>query len=675
LAFPSGPATGTFTGTFDGCGYTIQNLYILTGTNYGTGLFGSVTGDAQIANVTVECNFSDTRDSCGGLAALVYDPTSDILIQNCHTSGTITTGNPNDDRAGGLISWTNGNSSYTINVYDCSSSVDLDTTSATTLNNDVGGLIGICGYTNIFNCFATGDVIASTASQRVGGLVGDFYGNTAGANIEYCYSTGQVTGHTANVGGLIGRYYGSGSTYVRKCYSTSDVNDNAGDSGGLIGSIASAGEITDCYAWGDVTTTNMANVGGIVGDVAAGTTFSQLYCIGAVTGTGGGGAQIGGFSGSPGGTYNDTYWDTDTSGWATSQCSSVGHTTNWLQTKSNYPSTWNFVTIWYMPGYYDLHRTTALGAYAASNAGSGADDGLYLGAYAGSRNTSDPNVFFLDELDRGSYANEKTKSMMYGTFAVDPNDQQLTINVGELNLPYARVDVNDVNVAGELKLETFSEGSVLFADSDGVVSEDNTNFKFTDSNDVLQVASTKNTDLTESRLVSTDADKVLASTDAASWIDGTANQVVRTDDGDGTVTLATPQDIHTGASPTFAGMTITNAITEFSTDGTMAGNSDSAVPTEKAVVTYVAASEFGPLNLTELSADPDKPAEGKAKIWMSDGTGTGDDGDVIIAATAGGVTKREILWDFSAATEWFDAMLFEDGDTMLYEDADTMGYE
>jgi hypothetical protein len=31
------------------------------------------------------------------------------------------------------------------------------------------------------------------------------------------------------------------------------------------------------------------------------------------------------------------------------------------------------------------------------------------------------------------------------------------------------------------------------------------------------------------------------------------------------------------------------SINEFSTDGTMAGNSDSAVPTEKAVVTYVAA--------------------------------------------------------------------------------------
>jgi hypothetical protein len=70
---------------------------------------------------------------------------------------------------------------------------------------------------------------------------------------------------------------------------------------------------------------------------------------------------------------------------------------------------------------------------------------------------------------------------------------------------------------------------------------------------------------------------------------GTANQIITTSNGAQAITFSLPQDIHTGASPTFAGMTITNAITEFSTDGTMGDNSDSAIPTEKAVVTYVAA--------------------------------------------------------------------------------------
>jgi hypothetical protein len=37
---------------------------------------------------------------------------------------------------------------------------------------------------------------------------------------------------------------------------------------------------------------------------------------------------------------------------------------------------------------------------------------------------------------------------------------------------------------------------------------------------------------------------------------GTANQVIVTDDTNGGVVLSTPQDIHTGASPTFAGLSI-----------------------------------------------------------------------------------------------------------------------
>jgi hypothetical protein len=63
-------------------------------------------------------------------------------------------------------------------------------------------------------------------------------------------------------------------------------------------------------------------------------------------------------------------------------------------------------------------------------------------------------------------------------------------------------------------------------------------------------------DLTASRLVALDADNELTNTDLASWIAGTANRITVADDGDGTITLSGPQDIHTGASPTFAGLTI-----------------------------------------------------------------------------------------------------------------------
>ena len=42
---------------------------------------------------------------------------------------------------------------------------------------------------------------------------------------------------------------------------------------------------------------------------------------------------------------------------------------------------------------------------------------------------------------------------------------------------------------------------------------------------------------------------------------------------------------------------------------------------------------FTDLGLLEKSADPTDPADGAATIWMSDGTGTGDPGDILVKTT------------------------------------------
>lgn len=56
--------------------------------------------------------------------------------------------------------------------------------------------------------------------------------------------------------------------------------------------------------------------------------------------------------------------------------------------------------------------------------------------------------------------------------------------------------------------------------------------------------------------------------------------------------------------------------------------------------------------LLERSADPSQPAEGECVIWLSDGTGKGDDGDLMIAGTAGGSTKYGTLFNHSGGTPW-----------------------
>lgn len=55
------------------------------------------------------------------------------------------------------------------------------------------------------------------------------------------------------------------------------------------------------------------------------------------------------------------------------------------------------------------------------------------------------------------------------------------------------------------------------------------------------------------------------------------------------------------------------------------------------------------LGMVERSSDPSDPPEGESVIWQSDGTGTGDDGDIMLKITAGSTTKTVTLVDFSAS--------------------------
>lgn len=58
------------------------------------------------------------------------------------------------------------------------------------------------------------------------------------------------------------------------------------------------------------------------------------------------------------------------------------------------------------------------------------------------------------------------------------------------------------------------------------------------------------------------------------------------------------------------------------------------------------------LKILSRSSDPAVPANGQAVIWVSDGTGKGDAGDVLIASTVGGATKYATLFDHSGGTSW-----------------------
>jgi len=174
---------------------------------------------------------------------------------------------------------------------------------------NVGALVGDAHGT-VSDSYSSGNVIG--AAHAVGGLVG-YNGDVC--TLSNCYSTASVTSDN-NVGGLVGENAGT----VSKSYSTGSVT---GDNivGGLVGQ--SWGTVSNSYSTASVT--GDLSVGGLVGVNSAGAgTVSNSYSAGSVTGN----SYVGGLVGyNHGYTVSNSFWDTKTSGQATSDGGTGKNTT------------------------------------------------------------------------------------------------------------------------------------------------------------------------------------------------------------------------------------------------------------------------------------------------------------------------------------------------------------
>ena len=191
-----------FTGTFDGNGFTISNLYINRTSTNNIGLFGVVGSGGEVKNVGLVDAYVKGNNPVGG------------LVGN-NVEGTITN------------SYTTGNVSGTTTT---------------------GGLTGQNFNGTIRNCFATATV---TGTTNTGGLVGENFGGT----ITNCYTTGNASG-TNTLGGLVG--LNTSSSNVTNCYATGNITTE-GIKGGLAGS--NSGTITNSF-WDTQTTGQSTGIGG-----------------------------------------------------------------------------------------------------------------------------------------------------------------------------------------------------------------------------------------------------------------------------------------------------------------------------------------------------------------------------------------------------------------------------
>jgi len=145
---------------------------------------------------------------------------------------------------------------------------------------NVGGVAGLMSKGTMQYCYTTGKV---SGYQYVGGVVGKSGGNTNNpCTVEYCYSACNVSG-TYSVGGLVGLNEVTGK--VQYCYATGDV-EGIDNIGGVMGWNDGNGTVQYCYATGTVLgeTNNSYYVGGVVGsnintNTTNGSKATVQYCV------------------------------------------------------------------------------------------------------------------------------------------------------------------------------------------------------------------------------------------------------------------------------------------------------------------------------------------------------------------------------------------------------------
>jgi hypothetical protein len=208
----------SFTGTFDGQGYEIRDLFIdLPGVGY-VGLFSIVGEGGRIEDIGVVNASVNCTAYIGGLVGVNLG-----TVSNSYSTGSVT-GNWS---AGGLV----GNNLGTVSNSYSTANVTGDT--------GAGGLAGGNSGT-VINSYATGGV---TGGQGVGGLLG-----TNNGTVNSSYSTGSVTGNQ-DTGGLVG--YSKG--IVSSSFWDTETSGRATSAGGTGKSTAEMQNIATFSAW-NITT-------------------------------------------------------------------------------------------------------------------------------------------------------------------------------------------------------------------------------------------------------------------------------------------------------------------------------------------------------------------------------------------------------------------------------------
>ncbi len=314
-------ANGIFSGSYDGQGFVISNLYINNPSGTFYGLFGYCMNNATIKNLGVTNVSITAGDEVGGLAGYM-----DVggIVSDCYVTGVVSSSST------GIVGALLGEA-FDATITNCYAECTISE------GAKAGGLIGMLSGGSLSNSYASGSITASQASY-IGGLIGGIQ-NSEG-NINSCYSSSAITingeyaGGKSFTGGFIGYIYQNAlsAVTISDCYATGSIsgtNFSAGSRiGGFIGENTST--VSNCYTTVSIPSTVATTLkGAFVGENhKEGPTDASHYGV----------------------VNNNCYWNSNiyTNGYGDNTgatFSATGKTTAEMQTTSTFTG-WNFPNPW-----------------------------------------------------------------------------------------------------------------------------------------------------------------------------------------------------------------------------------------------------------------------------------------------------------------------------------------
>ena len=222
---PIGTSSKPYTGTFDGAGFTINNLKIENASAQYQGFVGYL-GAGAIQNLTLGESCSITGGKYSGGVCGWNDAGA---ITGCTNKGAV---NGSDRDTGGIC----GSARKGSAIQNCTN------TGAVTGGNSTGG---ICGYGDVAITGCTNSGAVTGSDRDTGGICGSAQ---KGSAIQNCTNTGTVTGGTQDTGGVCG--YSDG--VVAGCCNTGSVSTGK-YVGGVCGYSDANASVTNCYNTGSLS--------------------------------------------------------------------------------------------------------------------------------------------------------------------------------------------------------------------------------------------------------------------------------------------------------------------------------------------------------------------------------------------------------------------------------------